>query len=542
MDRPEIGKARASGRPPILARPSDKLHRMPSIRTLSAALLLLPLLSPGQDDKLKLKVRISQDEQANDNRRPQVIIPVQNNNILVCRVRDEGAGVWKVDRMAPRFELYDRAKLNVVRGQEPSLKVKQGPLFLEDLVWFGNEPRMIAARRDTIAGRVEVYWQRLDPTLTRHHPPFDPLVSFDAKVTGTGKRIPDGQAHRDPLFTTVSANNQWLLVHGPAIEGTDGRRRHVFAVVDKTMTPQWTRVMDLPGDARYQDVQLDDDGNAYLLMRRVSPASGKDTSTHHIELSRVNGDGVEVLDTGLGKERRIKSAKLHRSPKGELMLSGIHAGLTPKGDLTHTNFIGRVGGDKLDIAHSWRLELEPEDMTIPKGIRMLDILPRGDGGWYVINEYHQETSAPDNKRALSGLRWVHGPLMVFSVDANGHETWSSVFRRLHITWDPQVGEPFPLVHKGQLLIFMLDSEPLAAKRKAKSREQSHTDMKQPYSVYAEFMKDGSERTRPVLRTGGTNDIIQGTRLWNVAPGEYYVLGAWKPGASRLTPVQIQLLD
>lgn len=517
---------------------------MHPIRTLLAALLLLPVLATAQDDKLKLKVRISQDELANDNRRPQALFPVNDKNILVSRVRDEGAGLWKVDRMAPRFELYDRAKLNVVRGQEPVLKVKQGPLFLEDVVWFGGEPRMIAARRDTIAGRVEVYWQRLDPTLTRHHPPFEPLVSFDAKVTGTGKRIADGQAHRDPLFTTVCANNELLLVHGPAIEGTDNRKRHVFAAMGSTMEPQWTRVFDVPGDARYLDVRMDNGGNAFLLMHRLSPAAGKDTSTYHVELSVVNGDGVVPIDHGLGKERRIKSARLHLAPDGSLMLSGIHAGLNPKGEYTHTNFIGRVpvDGSNLEILHSWRLELVPEDMLIPKGIRMLDILPRGDGGWYVINEYHQETSAPDNKRALSGLRQVHGPLMVFSVDASGNETWNSVYRRLHISWDPQVGEPFPMVHKGQLLIFLLDSEPLATKRKGKNFEQSHTDMKQPYSAYAEFMSNGSERTRPVLRTGGTNDIIQGTRLWHAGPGEYYVLGAWKPGASRLTPVQIQLLD
>ena len=109
---------------------------------------------------------------------------------MVMRVRDEGPGVQPFDRMEPKFELYDRSKLGVHRTQEPVLKTRAGLLFLEDLVLFNDKPTMIAARRDTINGKVELFWQYLDPNLTRLHPPFEQVCTFDARVTGTGEVIP----------------------------------------------------------------------------------------------------------------------------------------------------------------------------------------------------------------------------------------------------------------------------------------------------------------------------------------------------------------
>ena len=534
---------------PAILGPAEA-NRMKNLNTILHRSLIAAFLLSGsvaavqaQEDKLKLKVRMSADPQAEDKRQPRSLFRMGPTNLMVMRVRDEGAGVQPFDRMSPKFEIYGRDKLGVTRSQEPTLKVKAGMLFLEDLVLFGGQPIMIAARRDTIQGRVELYWQKLDPNLTRLHPPFEPLCQFDALVKGTGQVIPAGSAFRDPFFTTFSPDTNLMLVHAPVVEGTDGKVRHLMVVVDRGMDVRWKRTMDLPPNQRFEDVQLDNMGNVYLVSRlpaKVADAK-KDSSSYKLDLTLVNGDGMTPCETGL-KDRYIKSLRFRALDDGRIAIGGIHGGLNPKGEATLVNFIAYLppGQAKVDITSSWMIDYDSEDAWMAKGMRVLDLLPRRDGGFFLVNEYYLQTDKPETKLALSGLRWVHGPMQVYSLDAKGEEEWSTVYRRLHVANDLRIGHPFLLVHEDQLLIFLLDSEPLAARRKSKTKEQSHLDMKQPYSAYVLFAADGSERTKAVLRSSGANDFIQGTQLFHVGKGEYYVLGSSKLGGSKLLPVKIEL--
>jgi hypothetical protein len=188
------------------------------------------------------------------------------------------------------------------------------------------------------------------------------------------------------------------------------------------------------------------------------------------------------------------------------------------------------------------IAFDPDDAWMASDIRLINLLARPNGGFYLVNEYWLQTDQPHTKFALSGLRWVHGPLMAISTDKNGKEEWTSVFRRLHLSWDRRVGEVFSLVHNDQLVLFLLDSDELAARRKKNDKEQSHLEMKQPYSIYTQFSDQGEFRAKAILRASGANDFIQGTQLFQVAKSEYYVLGSSKLGGSKLLPVKIELFD
>lgn len=520
--------------------------RIPQLLLALATLLPAAGRLHAQTTDLKLKVRMSADSQAEDKRQPRSFFRMSDKNLMVMRVRDEGPGVQPFERMSPRFELYDRGKLGVVRQQEPVLKVRSGMVFLEDLVLLGGKPVMIAARRDTVAGFVEVYWQHLDPNLTKYHPPMERLAAFDAKVLGTGEVIKEGNAFRDPFYTALSPDTNMMLIHAPVVVGIDGRNRHLMVMVDQGMDVKWQRVVDVPATSRFQDVQVDNMGNAYLVMHEKAKVSDrKDTTQFALRISMVNGDDVTPVETdGIGKDRHIKSLRFLPMNDGRIAVGGIHGGLDGRGNPSLSNFIAFVppGEAKLDLLSNLKIDFDPEDAWMAKDMRLVSIIARPKGGFYLVNEYWLQTDQPHTKFALSGLRWVHGPVMAIATDKEGKEQWTSVFRRLHLSWDRRVGELFALEHNDRLVLFMLDSDELAARRKKNDKEQSHLEMKQPYSVYVQFDDKGQARAKGILRTGGANDFIQGTQLFRVAKNEYYVLGSSKLGGNKLLPVKIELLD
>ncbi len=539
---------RRGGRSTTILRGLKKTLVPMSGRSLTPTLLFVGMLSFGvvngqTADRLKLKVRMSTDSQAEDKRQPRSFFRVSESNVMVMRVRDEGPGVQPFERMSPRFELYDRNKLGVVRQQEPVLKVPSGMIFLEDLVLLGGKPIMIGARRDTIKGIVELHWQHLDPNLTKYHPPFEPLTTFDAMVKGTGAVIPEGSAFRDPFFTTLSPDTNLMLVHSPMVVGTDGKTRHLMVVVDKGMDVKWKRAMDVPNNYRFESVQLDNLGNAYFVSRAPTKVTDKkDTTATSLQITMINGNEMTPCVNGLPQERHIKTLRFRPLLDGRIAVGGVHGGLDGRGEPTLGNFISFIvpGEAKLELLSTLKIDFDPKDAYLATDIRIMNLLPREKGGFFIVNEYHLRTDQPHTKLALSDLRWMHGPIMAIRTNAAGKEEWNSVFRRLHISWDPRVGEVFSLVFDDQLILFLLDSEELAARRKKDDKEQSHLDMKRSYSIYALFDDSGEAKAKAVLRSSGANDYIQGTELFKVGKSEYYVLGASKLGGSKLLPVKIEL--
>lgn len=520
-----------------------------SVLILALACIASPLLSLAQSAtaaKLKVKVRMSAEPAVNDKRVPTNILTVSDNAVMILRNKDSGGGVQSFTKTLPTMELYDRGKLLRTRDQEPVLKVPSGHLFLEDLVWLGGKPVMIAARRDTLQGIVELYWQYADVNLTSAHRPFELLCAFDAKVWGAGgKAMSSGTAFRDEFFTALSPDGKKLLIHSADVVDNDGDARRLLVAVDEKMSILWQQTLEVERGTRNLDMQMSDAGNAVALVKNSFKPKDprKDTTSFSIHLQRIDDDGVHDIDFGIGKDRSVKSARLKTLPDGRLLCSAILSGTDSKGNTVHAEYLGQLpsGALALKAISTRSFKHDPEDAFHTKSaIRPADVLPRKDGGFFVINEYYLVTDAPDPKLGLTGLRWVHGPLLISSIDAKGAELWTSTFRRVIHTSDPIVGDPLGLVYKEQLLIFMLDSDLMAEKRKKDEKKFTLQESKSLHSIYAHFDDEGTAKAKAVLRSSGANDYILGSRIWQVGESEYLVLGSSKLGGSRLQPVKIEV--
>lgn len=519
-----------------------------SVLLLAFSCVALPVRSLAQAtaaDKVKVKVRISPEAAVNDKRVPTNILPVSDKAVMILRNKDSGGGIQSFTRTLPTMEIYDLAKLVRTRDQEPVLKVPSGHLFLEDLVWLGGKPVMIAARRDTVQGIVQLYYQYADVNLTGAHRPFELLCGFDAKVWGTGKMMSSGTAFRDEFFTALSPDGKKLMIRSADVVDNDGDARRLMVVVDQGMKVLWQQTLDVDPGTRNLDVQLTDAGNAIALVKRTfAPKEPKkDTTSYSIHLQRIDDDGVHDINFGIPKDRSVKSALLKTLPDGRLLCAAIISGIDGKGTMVYADYLGHLpsGAQELKAFSTRSFKHDPEDAIYTKGnIRPADVLARKDGGFFVINEYFQTTDVPDPKLGLTGIRWVHGPLLISSIDAKGTEQWSSTYRRVLYSTDPIIGDALGLVYQEQLYLFMLDSDMMMEKRKKDEKKFGPPDGKSLYSVYAQFDTDGKAKTKAVLRSSGANDYILGSRIWQVNEREYLVLGSSKLGGSRLQPVKIEM--
>jgi hypothetical protein len=500
--------------------------------------------SLAQTDKLKVKVRMSADERAADKREVRNLFAVNERNILVVSGNHEGSSVQNFSKAKPRLDLLDRSKMNVARSIEPDVTVSGYDMFLEDVVLFGGQPVILATRRDTIQGFVQLNWQHYDENLARRPAPYLELCRFDAMVQGNNAGWSEGTAHRDPFRASLAPDGSFLLALSPEVIGTDGKRRMLMGVADPKMKLMWHRTMDLAHGERFASAQLDTAGNVHLLVARPSvkkTTPGDTLWTHHLLL--VNGMEVTERELPLADGRHISNALFVTVPDGRVALAGVHAGMDDKGKNRLANFLAFLHADEAPVEFSIerKFAYDPELGFMAHGVRLLNALPKSNGGFFLVNEYFVETEKPITKLAISGRRWVHGPIAAVSMDPDGEEEWESIFVRLHLAYDPAHGEVFSMLHNDELVLFLLDSDELVQRRK-KNEKPEHTDMRKHYSAYVHFTPDGSFKAKGVLRTGGSDDIIQGRELYHAGPGEYYVLAGPKLGAAKLLPVKIEFTE
>ncbi len=496
---------------------------------VTAILLLTSVHLHAQEDKLKLKIRLLPELETTDKRPPVNAFPVGDRTVMVLRAPHNSDAVQHYGKQMPRFELYDRAKMNLLRGQDPVLKVREGELFLEQLVLFGGEPVMIAVRRDTVQGVVELHWQRVDPNLTRPHGLFEKLCSFDTRTWGDGRKVSSGTGHRDRFETVISPDGNRMLIHAQGITANDGDLMRPMAMVGPGMELLWYQTLEVEGKAPVVGAIASNDGTAHLLERhRYAPADKRDSTTFRLKMLRVDADDVEETSFGLDKDRHVKSAVLRAATDGRIVCAGLFGGLNPKGERIIGEFLGTLspGGDKLEGVSQRVFKLGADDAQATGGsMRFLDVLPRSDGGYFLLREYHRETDKVDAKTSMAGLRWIHGPVVATSVDKEGKEEWSSVFRRLFYSTDRAVHDPIALVHEDKLMMFLLDNDVQLEKRKKDDHKLAHTDQKSPYSTYALFDEKGAFRSKSILQgTEGTQYLL-GDRFWGLGPNDHLGLGS-----------------
>lgn len=513
--------------------------------TLLAASFLASPAHAQTADKLKAKVRLGIAASKVDKSPIMAVLPVSDRTILVARNAKDSDGIQAYKDQAPVLELYDRAKLNLLRTQEITLRNVKQLLFLEAVVLLGGQPVVIASRRDTLVGTIELFWQKTDPNLTNPARPFEQLCVFDTKVYGDGTKVADGSGHRNVFKTSYSPDGKQVLLYSTSVTNLKGDKYRPMVVLGPDGKVVWKQTLELEGKGQLYGIQLDDAGNVYMADRTNRPLKDikKDTTSYQVLLQRVDANGVTSVDHGLGKERYLKSVVFAPSAKGGLRIGGTYTGVDGKGEATMGDLLGLLapGSDKVEEVLTKVFKQNTDDAApTKKAWRMLDVLERKDGGVFLVREYFQETDAVDAKTSMAGLRWIHGPLVVSSWDAKGSELWTSTFRRLLYTKDRYVGPVRSIEHEGQLLLFLIDSEEQMEKRKKADAVLSYLDLKTPFSTMVQFDAAGTQKTKAVLRTSGANDFILGSLVQRAGPSEYYVVGGSRMSGDNTMPVRIDV--
>lgn len=496
-------------------------------------------------DKMKAKVRLGTAASKVDKNPIMAVLPVSDRTILVARNAKDVDGIYAYKDQSPVLELYDRAKLNLLRTQEVVLRNVKQPLFMESVVLLGGQPIVIASRRDTLVGTIELFWQKADPNLTNPARPFEQLCVFDTKVYGDGTKVADGSGHRNVFKTVYSPDGSKALLYSPSVVNSKGDVYRPMVVLGTDGKMVWKQTLELEAKSLVQGIQIDDAGNVYMADRTNRPIKDikKDTTSYQLSLQRVDANGATPVDHGLGKERYLKSVVFAPSAKSGLRIAGTYTGLDGKGEATMGDLLGRLspGSDKVEEVATKVFKQNTDDAApTKKAWRMLDVLERKDGGVFLVREYFQETDAVDAKTSMAGLRWIHGPLVVSSWDAKGTELWTSTFRRLLYTKDRHVGPVRCIEHDGQLLLFLIDSEEEMEKRKKADAVMNYLDLKTPFSNMVQFDAAGTQKTKAVLRTSGANDYLVGSLIRQAGPKEYYVVGGSRMSGENAMPVRIDV--
>ena len=510
-------------------------------------LLVFSFALPGfaQAGKLKVKATLAPDAGNIDKRPIGTIIDLNDRSLFVTRVDEQGTGILRYADGIPQFELYDRAKLGIIRTQTPQPRFGSDPLFFETVVLLGADPVMIASRRDTVLGITQLYWQKTDPNMTAGHRPLELLCAFDTKTYGDGTKLKSDEGYHDPFHAIYSPGHNKVLIYSTAVKSVKGETYCPMVMVDKNMKVVWKQTLEIPEGARFQDLHVDVLGNALFTERNVKPVTDmkKDTTSYTLVMHRVNGDGVVDVDLGLGKARFAKNIVYRSMPDSTVLIAGTYSGTTPKEEPTLGEFIGKWSPvtSKFEKVHTETLALDPVDRApTNNAIRIIDILPRSDGGYFLVREYFQETDAIDSKTAMAGLRWIHGPLVVSSLDAKGGEVWKQTFRRLLYTTDKAIGNVFSAVYKDQLVLMLIDNDEQAEKRKAGDNKLNYLNVKSPFSTTVVFDETGEFKAKAIMRSSGVNDFIVGRHMYQFGPQEYYLSGSHRMNGDRTLPIRVDL--
>lgn len=514
-------------------------------------------------DKVKVKVRISTDSEADARMMPYSIIPSDGNSIMMMRSGE--FDVRAFGKVTARLDLYDRDKLTFIRSQEPVMKrAGQEKLRLEDLVLFGGRPMLIARYDDET--EVAVYWQPVDPNLTKPPPVFERICAFPVELhQGTPVIVSAGSALRSPFRTFISRDSTHMLICSPEVrDDDDGGAMYLMVMVDRDMKVEWQqilRVSDKANRSRMLDVEVDTIGNAYLMVRnefgRRDFVDGK--ANFELKLFVAGVGGIEETSIDLGEGLHASQALLKTLEHGRLVCAGVYRSSVEdrwedKGNFVSMFEAGSVtmGQPRLmefnaaselnenaesDEAEGSKQEAKDKART-ERGTSVVDILPRSDGGFFLVNEVFYVDPVYDATAKRWEDTYLHGPVLVRAIDGGGKEVWSTFFRRWLRSRTTIMGQVFCAEFADQLFLFLLDSEEMAERRK-EGKKISPKHIRGPYSAYVAFDDRGEYKIKRVLRTESNQDYIGGWRLVRTGKAEYIALGTEKLVSGKFLPVKIE---
>jgi len=518
-------------------------------------------------EKVRVKVRISPEEDANAKLRPYSIIRSSPSSIMIMRSGE--FDVRAFGTLKSTLDLYDDAKLMPVRSQEPVMQRSgQGKLFLENLVYFAGKPMLIARGGGDEA--VKLFWQPLDPNLTRPSPAFELFSEFPIQIkVNKVVAAQAGASIREPFRTAISRDSAKMVVYSAEIrDEEDEGAFYLFTAVDKEMRVLWNNILRLGQDVRsseVMDVEVDHRGVAYVLLKNHMGESVQGKANSEIVLHRLTAEDMTQMTVSLGGYF-IAGGSLH-TLGGQVTCAGIYASHDADRVKAEGNFLASIdstgefgeprlmpsfGENSLDLVSD---PGELDDVKAPKdgagakdeknqkrnasSTDVIAFIPRKDGGFFLVNEVNfiRERRDPETGRVSS--TFYHGPLQARAFDAEGREQWSTFFKRWTISDTPLIGRVFAVDFNDRLFLFLLDSEDMTERRKAGqpiTPKQTTTGL---FSAYVTFDDNGAFKVKPVLKNDTNEDYISGWDITPTGPNEYVAFGTRSLTTAKFLPVKIE---
>lgn len=521
-------------------------------------LLVLTTHASAQDgnEKIKVKVRISKDDDAKAKLRPVAMIPAGPN---VLMMRSGEFDVRAFGTLKTTLDAYDAAKLTHVRSMEVDPELPNGAkLYIEGLVRFGGKALLLGRSKE---GNVTMYAQEVDPGLTKASP-FLPICKWDTELKMHRQLFVEaGGSSRTPYSVAISPDSMHMLIYSPEIRNSEKEAVYMLAMLDEKLKVLWTRVVKVSELARRSqpmDVRVDDLGDAYVLVKNDRPQ--EEDRNVDVELFKVNDAGVESVSIKLSEPTYVQSGILCPLKDGRLACVGVYGVTENHKGHTLGNFVTTFAAGSLQLTEPAILSFstgtgEEEDVDLDDSAEeggskaekrdqrklaystsVIGMLPRNDGGYVIVNEMAY-VYLVTTQNGGSYPRWVHGPLLVRGVDAGNKQLWSTTFRRATNSASPILGRVFCAEYDDKPFLFLWDSEEMARRRKTGEKiKVSHS--RDPYSAYVVFDDQGKFRVRTVLKGDKDRDYMSGWDMVRVSDSTYYALGTERIAAGRFLPVRI----
>ncbi|MBK7383392.1 MAG: hypothetical protein IPI81_08650 [Flavobacteriales bacterium] len=547
------------------------MHRNVLLLPLIVGALVSTLTLPAQsktEDRVKVKARMALEHKPDGTMMPYSIIRSSPTAIMVFRSPDFDQRAFT--KRSPRLDVYESEKLTYMRGLEPLLE-RSGHerLLLEDLILFGGKPTMIA--RTGGQEEIALYYQNVDPHLTRPPPAFDRICAFPVEVKKRQALYARaGNATRERWSTVMADDGGHLLIHSPELRNADdGDAMYLLAMVDKNMHVQWQQILHVDGGSERSEVldaAVDSTGTAYVLIkyRYKDGAPGGGAPDYEVVLHRIDADDMSRMPFGMDGGYYPTGGILQPMAKGRIAFAGIYA--TAEGNRKLGNFISYVDTSEAGIStpqvmpFTDGVDLEAEEVTgvddskkeeEPKEDKksqkrlhsttdVIALLPGPDGGLFFVNEIGFAAVYTNPETARRYQRFYHGPIQARLIDKNGELKWTTLFRRWTTSDDPLMGPALSTVFNDQLYIFLWDSDDNVEQRKAGGKILAKQGSGS-YTAYVYFDEKGAYRTKPVLRNDSKSGMICGWTLVNTGKDEYMTMGTESLNTVDYYPVRIDFI-
>lgn len=510
------------------------------------------LVLHAQEDRTKIKVRMSSDADASDRLIASRMIRTHDNSLVVLKAKAVGVSVMMIPiaDLSYRLDLYTMDKIEYVRSIEPNLRSVNGQTALEDIVMFGGRPLLIASQRLKEAKKFRLLWQEFDSRLTKNNAPLLEFATIEHERSTGGLPFMGAEAAPFGFTTKLSPDSTKMLIYSPEMSTSDKQAVHFFMVVNEKMEPLWQHFVtsEVKGTrSALLDVEVTNDGTATAWVK--NNFGNRDVKKGVVDfesrIHRMNAEGhTESVFKMDGLDYPV-DVDLMSMKDGSMVCAGVYGSLDEKKDKTPGSFVAvwEAKGDKFVQRgrHEFPMTGKNKDKLYEEMV-VADLIRGADGGFHLVTEVsfsYEATVSSGTGGSRTVTKYVNGDVIGHSFDAKGTLRWMSVLPRYINTTAYYLGNSQAVVFEDRLHVFFLDDEENIERRKNDERLEKGIDAKDCRSMVVSFDDAGKYRTKIVLVSDKEVDYLAGTGMFQVDKGTYFTYGQRKLGSGKLVPVKVE---